>query len=351
MSDGTSSDSKAGSISILLPVKNAEATLPMAIRSCLAQSLPDFELVLVDHGSTDASFSIMKKYARRDSRITVMKAPTGCGFIPALNFLWRESQGSLLARMDADDFAYTGRIQQQARYLRDHPEAAACASRVRIRRRVNGKITDPEKGYAAYEEWLNSLDNSAAIARERFIDSPVANPSMMIRRAILERFEGYHDRPWAEDYDLLLRLIGGGEQVGKVDELLLDWFDSENRTTRTDDRYSQTNFLRAKAHYLARLPVAAEQGLSICGAGPIGKRLARFLLDEGAEVHAFYEVSKKRIGQKIHGIEVHDGNISFADAIGTTLIGAVGVPGGREQIRRLANEAGFIEGDDFFCVT
>jgi len=350
MSDLTQSASEAESISILLPVKNAEATLPMAIRSCLAQSLPDFELVLVDHGSTDQSFSIMKKYARRDSRLTVIKAPAGCGFIPALNFLWHESQGSLLARMDADDFSYTGRIQQQARYLREHPGAAACATRVRIRRRLDGKITEPEQGYAAYEAWLNSLDSSEAIARERFIDSPIANPSMMIRRSVLERFEGYHDRPWAEDYDLWLRLLGGGELVGKVDELLLDWFDSENRTTRTDDRYSQTNFLRAKAHYLARLPIAAEQGLSICGAGPIGKRLARFLLDEGAEVHAFYEVSEKRIGQKIHGIEVRDGNLSFADAIGTTLIAAVGVPGGRDQIRQLARDAGFIEGDDFFCV-
>jgi hypothetical protein len=266
-----------------------------------------------------------------------------------LNFLWHESQGDLLARLDADDFAYTGRLQQQAKFLRNHPNLAACGTRVRIRRRVDGRVLDPDPGYAAYEDWLNGLTTPEAIARERFIDSPVANPSKMIRRSVLERFEGYLDRPWAEDYDLWLRLLGGGERIGKVDELLLDWYDSDRRTTRTHDRYSQASFIRAKAHYLARLPLVIEQGLSICGAGPIGKRLVRFLLDEQVEVHAFYEVSEKRIGQSIHGIPVRDGNLSFGDAIGTVLVSAVGVPGGRDKIRGLAAEAGFVEGEDFFC--
>ena len=68
------------SVSIMIPARNAESTLPLAIESCLAQTLPDFELVLVDHGSTDNTFSIMNSYARRDSRIRAMKAPAGCGF-------------------------------------------------------------------------------------------------------------------------------------------------------------------------------------------------------------------------------------------------------------------------------
>ncbi len=342
--------SVSDSVSIMIPVRNAEATLPLAIQSCLAQTLPDFELVLVDHGSIDRTFSIMKKHARRDSRIRVMKAPPGCGFISALNFLWHESHGALLARMDADDFAYNDRIQQQVRLMREQPELAACGTRVRIRRRASGHVVEAEAGYAAYQQWLKSLATAEAIARDRFIDSPLANPSMMIRRSVLEKFDGYLDQPWAEDYDLWLRLLGGGERIGKVDRLLLDWYDSGSRITRNHDRYSQKNFTRAKAHYLARLPQVGEQGVSICGAGPIGKRLARYLIAEGTEIHAFYEVSEKRIGQQIHGIEVRDGNFSFGEAIGTVLISAVGVEGGREKIRVLAGEAGFEEGADFFCV-
>ena len=74
MNPGDPSDSE--SISIMIPARNAADTLPLAIQSCLAQSLPDFELVLVDHGSTDNTFSIMKKYARRDSRIRVRPVST-----------------------------------------------------------------------------------------------------------------------------------------------------------------------------------------------------------------------------------------------------------------------------------
>ena len=338
------------SLSIMIPARNAAATMPLAIQSCLAQSLPDFELVLVDHNSTDETFSIMKKYARRDSRIRVMKAAKGSGFIDALNFLWHESHGDLLARLDADDFMYTGRLQAQVRLLNEQPDLAACATRVRIRRRASGQVVEADAGYAAYEEWLNSLRTPEDISRERFVDSPIANPSMMIRRSVLEKFNGYLNQPWAEDYDLWLRMLGGGERIGKVDQLLLDWYDSGSRITRNHERYSQNSFLRAKAHYLARHPMVAEQGVSICGAGPIGKRLARFLLEEASEVRAFFEVNEKRIGETIHGIPVLDGNLSFGDAIGSVLIGAVGVPGGRDKIRALANDAAFVEGVDFFCV-
>ena len=63
----------------------------------------------------------------------------------------------------------------------------------------------------------------------------------------------------------------------------------------------------------------------------------------------FLEVNERRIGNKIGGIPVKDGN-SLKEARGTVLIGAVGLLGARDIIRGLAGEAGFVEGEDFFCV-
>ncbi|NOY00180.1 MAG: glycosyltransferase family 2 protein, partial [Verrucomicrobia bacterium] len=146
------------SISILLPARNAAKTLPLAIESCLAQTLPDFELVLVDHGSSDNTFSLMKKYVRRDSRVRAARAPEGASFVKALNFCNREAEGDVLVRMDADDFSYADRLQRQAKYLAEHPEVAVCGALVRIRlRKPNMSTAEPLSGYAEYEKWLNGL--------------------------------------------------------------------------------------------------------------------------------------------------------------------------------------------------
>jgi glycosyltransferase involved in cell wall biosynthesis len=339
-------------VSIVMPARDAESTLPMAIESCLAQTLPDFELMLIDHGSVDGSFSVMKKYARRDARIHVLRQPRGASFVSVLNVAWQESRGPLIARMDADDFSYPARLQHQVRLLAAQPELAACGTLVRIRKRrdPNSRAhTPPDQGYADYEKWINSLVSPEAIAAQRFIDSPLAHPSVVIRRPILELLGGYADPPWAEDYDLWLRMLERGDMLGKVDKLLFDWFDSDTRASRKIDRYSQANFLRAKAHYLARLPLVRQRGVSMAGAGPIGKKLARLLRDENSvTIGSFFEVSEKKIGNSIEGIPILPGD-ALADSPPRVLIGAVGLPGARDQIRELATSAGYREGHDFFC--
>ncbi|MCF6312949.1 MAG: glycosyltransferase [Verrucomicrobiales bacterium] len=337
-------------ISILLPARNAEKTLPLAIESCLAQTQPDFELVLVDHRSTDKTFSLMKKYVKRDSRVRVARAPAGSTFVQALNFCTREADGDLLVRMDADDFSYADRLQCQLRYMQQHPEVGVCGALVRIRlRQSDMSATEPLPGYADYEKWLNSLVSPEQVAQQRYIDSPIANPTAMIRREVMEKAGGYKEVEWAEDYDLWLRMLQSGVKIGKVDRVLLDWYDSDSRVTRTSQRYSQDNFLKAKAFYLSRELLVEERGVSVAGAGRIGKKLARWLKEFGVKVHCFFEVNERQVGNKIGGIEVK-GEDCMDEAKGTVLIAAVGVEGAREIIRGRARRVGFVEGEDFFCV-
>ncbi len=331
-----------------MPARNAEATIGMAIQSCLSQTFPDFEMVLVDHGSTDGTYSLMKKFARQDARIQVLKARAGASFIAAANLAWHEARGKLIARMDADDFAYSAKLQHQVRLMAEHPELGACATQVRIRKRAGGG--PPDQGYAEYETWINSVISPEEIASQRFIDSPVPNPTALIRRTVLEQLDGYADRTWAEDYDFWLRMMEKGIPIGKVDKVLLDWYDSDSRATRRQSRYSLENFQLAKAHYLSRMDSVLEKGVAICGAGPIGKKVARMLKDEGVFVEAFFEVSENRIGNQIGGVPVFASD-QIAEWKGrAVLIGAVGVPGGRDAVRELVNPLGFVEGTDFFCV-
>ena len=104
--------------------------------------------------------------------------------------------------MDADDFSYSGRLARQVHWLSDHPELAACGSWVRIvRRGSRGEPLPPLQGFADYEKCLNALTTPESIAAQRFIDSPLSNPSAMIRREAMQQLGGYRVVKWAEDYD------------------------------------------------------------------------------------------------------------------------------------------------------
>ena len=334
----------------MLPAKDAASTLRAAAASSLQQSFSDLELLLIENDSTGDTRQVMAEIAADDKRVRIVSAPKGAGFVAALNLGWREARGRFLARMDADDVNHSQRIARQAAFLEEHPDIDACGSLVRILRRGwQGKVLPPLQGYVEYERWLNSVVHADAITAQRFIDSPVANPCAMIRREVFERVGGYREVAWAEDYDFWLRLLESGGRIAKVPEVLLDWFDSDSRLTRNDGHYAQARFLEAKAHFLGRLEIIGKRGVSICGAGPTGKRLARLLKDEGVEVKAFFEVNERRIGNRIGGVEVMGGPDLRAAGQGV-MLGAVGLPGARDRIREWLTPLGYREGEDFFCV-
>lgn len=336
-------------VSVVMPARNAEATLSDAIESLRDQDLGDFEIILVDHDSTDRTHRLMREKAELDTRIRVFQCRGT--FVEAANMAWRRGAGELIARMDSDDLASPGRLRVQMEYLVARPELAGCATRVNIlKRNGQGRITPPDGGYRRYEKWINSVVEPADIAAQRFIDSPLPNPTTMVRRGALEAVGGYHDPPWAEDYDLWLRLLDRGYLLGKVPQVLLDWHDADDRATRTIERYSLARFQEAKAHYLARLSSVRALGVVVCGAGPIGKEMAALLRREEIRVHAFIEVNPRRIGNAIAGSPV----LSTGDVPGflgkAVMLPAVGRGTGRERIREILKAAGFIEGDSFFCV-
>ena len=220
----------------------------------------------------------------------------------------------------------------------------ACGTAVRL---IGAPSADPGRGFLNYVDWVNSLNAPHTIASQRFIDSPVANPTSMIRANDLEKVGGFSDPTWAEDYDLWLNFLSRKMRITNLKKVLLDWHDSPNRLTRSSKRYSLNNFSKAKAHYLAKLPNVLSKGIEIAGAGPIGKRLARDLKDQGVKVTRFYELDRKKINQKINEIPVHD--YSDLKYKSETLVSAVCRPGAREKIRNIASSSGYIEGENFFC--
>ncbi len=335
-------------VSIVMPLRDAGNTLSAAIESLLAQTYPSIEIVLIDHLSVDHSPDIIREFMAKDQRI---RALTHSGsFVEAANLAWQKSSGDLIARMDCDDIAHPDRIAEQVNFLSQNPEVAACGTQVRILKRIEGGASPPDPGYQRYEKWVNSVISSEDIRNQRFVDSPIPNPTSMIRREVMEALGGYQDPEWAEDYDFWLRLIEAGYRLGKVERKLLDWFDSEGRSTRTQERYALPLFQAAKATFLSRLPAIQQLGVVICGAGPIGKEMATLLRSHGIHIHAFLEVNHRQIGNRIAGIPVLDSEEFSKFPDNSVALSAVGQDGARERIRKLAIECGFSEGKDFFCV-
>ncbi len=340
-------------VSVLLPCYNAAETLEAALASLRAQTLADFEIIAVDDGSTDETLTILKKWAKADERIHIVQRPHG-GIVTALNAGLVECQAEYVARMDADDLSRPERLELQAQFLDAHPEVSVASCL------VNGyPPEDIREGFQIYIEWLNSLVTDEDIRRELFIESPVAHPSVMFRKAAVTAVDGYQDFGWAEDYDLWLRLYLNGARFGKLPQTLLDWRDQPERLTRRDPRYSLENFIRAKTHYLIlgrqtdRGPLAGRDAVIVWGAGMHGRRISKYLLRDGVPLAAFVDIDPKKIGRTRRGKPI----IAPEELLGwwdkfehPVILAAVGARGAREIIRQRLTELGLAEGRDWWGV-
>lgn len=330
-------------ISIVMPFRNAGATLPEALASVLAQDFGDWELLVVDDHSTDRSAELVRELAGGDARVRLLSNEGPPGVVGASVTAGRAAAGEWLARMDADDVSHPQRLSRQWAMAQSRPELDVIGSGVEI-------LSPLGDGMVRHVDWVNSLMEPQEIANARFIENPMVHPSSLMRKTAVEAAGGYLEVPWAEDHDLFLRMLERGSVFGKVPETLLQWRDSPGRLTRSDPRYGDACRHRMRAHFLSRMVAVKGRGVAIAGAGPIGKTLALELQAKGVKVRGFFDVHPRRIGETIHGAEVaglEDFGRRWREAV---LLSAVGVPGGREEVAELAEKAGYVEGSDFWGV-
>jgi glycosyltransferase involved in cell wall biosynthesis len=333
-------------VSVLLPCFNAESTIEEALSSLAAQSYRDFEVLCVDDGSTDNTVSILEDWSQRDSRFVLVKK-THRGVIQAANTGIALCRTPLIVRMDADDRCHPDRIRLQREYLLDNPAVAVVGSL------VNGFPAETVgEGFKLYYDWLNSLVTHEDISREIFIESPLANPSTAFRKSWIDQVGGYQDHGWPEDYDLWLRLYLAGAQFAKIPQVLLEWREHPERLTHQDSRYSVENFLRAKAHYLAKGPARDRDAVFIWGAGMTGRRISKHLSREGLPLTAFIDVDPKKIGSTRRGKPI----ISQDDLLSLwkqyqhpILLAAVRARKARPLIRENLKKMNLIEGKDWWA--
>lgn len=200
-------------VSVVMPVHNAERYVAQAVESVLAQTFTDFELILIDDGSTDGSRSILQRFT--DPRVKLIIHAQNRGLVSTLNEGLRLSQGKYIARMDADDRMHPARLARQVAYMGSHADAAVVASFVDLMNADDDIIGTWETDRAV----VQPDDIKALMARTNCI----AHPSVIIRRSALKELCYEERQKGAEDWDLWLRLLSRGRSIHKIPEPLLTY--------------------------------------------------------------------------------------------------------------------------------
>jgi glycosyltransferase involved in cell wall biosynthesis len=328
-------------VSILLPVLDAAPVLPACLRSVQRQTLLNWECVIVDDGSTDASLASARRFAAADPRFRVIERPHR-GLVAALNDGLGHCRGALIARMDADDLMHRERLASQAAALDAAPELAAVGCQVRLfPRRVLAE------GMRAYERWLNGIDSPRRVRQEAFVECPVAHPALMVRAERLAALR-YRERGWPEDYDLVLRMLERGEEIGVVPRRLLAWRMGETRLSRTSETYTIERFSACKAAFLARRFLASSPRYVLWGYGATGRALQRALRAHGKRPSAIVEVHPRRLGNRIQGAPVIPPE-ALEQRPREPLVVSVAGQRARALIRNSLSRMGFEETRDYVC--
>ena len=181
-------------VTVLLPVRNGAAHLPQALDSILAQTFADFELLVIDDGSTDATPEILR--AIRDPRLRIVTHPQKLGLVPTLNEGLELARGEFIARHDHDDVSRADRLEKQVAFLRRQPDVALVGSEAWAMDESGRRGARMIRPLGAESiRWYLCFDNA-------FIHSAV-----MFRREVVAReLGGYRRSLHSEDYELWSRL-------------------------------------------------------------------------------------------------------------------------------------------------
>lgn len=185
---------------------NAEKYIKQAISSILNQSFEDFELLIVNDGSTDQTVAAVRSFD--DPRIRLIHNESNQGLVFTRNRVLEEARGEFIAVLDSDDIAVPERLQVQYDFMQRHPDVALCSG--------HAALID-EKGTATGQRFIVPTDE---VNMEVFFGNPFINPAAMFRTAVLRELGGYRDYAPAEDFDFFLR-VSEKYPVSNLDQLLV----------------------------------------------------------------------------------------------------------------------------------
>lgn len=191
-------------VSVVMPVHNGLPFLNESIESILNQTLTNFEFVILDDGSTDATLAALREFAQCDSRLRIFEGRRNLGLAGSSNYVVTKARAPLVARMDADDVAHPDRLKRQWEIFQEHAGV-----------QLIGTLWE---GIDAGGRRIRPRDRWRLVRRSTF--APFPHGSIMFRRAAFDQIGGYREAcDFWEDLDFYLRLAATG-QVAVIPDAL-----------------------------------------------------------------------------------------------------------------------------------
>lgn len=186
----------AQKVSLIMSVYNGEAFLEETINSVLKQTFADFEFVIVNDGSTDKSLEIINQFIAKDSRVKVVNNVKNIGLTKSLNIGIQHSIGEYIARLDAGDFSYPQRFEEQVKFLDQNQDVGLVGSWAYVVDESRNKLKE-----------LKYPLNDKEIKKSLIKYNPFVHSSIMFRKSVVSQIEFYNtDYFYAQDYELYFRL-------------------------------------------------------------------------------------------------------------------------------------------------
>lgn len=225
-------------VSVVLPVYNSSSHLRAAVKSILKQTYQNFELIIIDDGSRDNSYQILKSI--NDPRIILKKHSKNLGIVQTLNDGLNLCRGKYIARMDADDLAEPDRFAKQVNFLESNPQVGVVGSWIRVFGKQN---------YV----W-KTLEHHQELKVKLFAESAIAHPSAMIRRSVLIKNNlRYNPKyQYVEDYELWIRLSRVAN-LANIPKVLLHYRTHNNQIGSRKNLEQKRSLAKIKLDLLAEL--------------------------------------------------------------------------------------------------
>lgn len=219
-------------VSVIIPVYNVEKYVKEAIQSIQNQTYKNLEIIIIDDGSTDDTYSIIKELARSDDRIKFYKNEKNLKIVKTLNRALSLATGSYIVRMDGDDVSKLDRIERKVNFLEQNPDIDLVGCSL---------ISIDENGREIKK--IKKLQSFDLIKKTLRYTSPVSH-IWMCKKDVYSRLNGYRELSGAEDYDFVLRLISSGMKAINM----ADYYGYYVRIEREGNTISSTGLLQKKLH-------------------------------------------------------------------------------------------------------
>ncbi|MGE7752389.1 glycosyltransferase family 2 protein [Lysinibacillus fusiformis] len=325
-----------------MTVFNEEKYIKQSIDSILNQTFTDFELIIVDDGSTDSTVDIIKEY--KDERIFLVELKKNNGVGAAIKEGLQYTNREFVAKVDADDVYVENRFQVQLDYLQENKDVSIVDGLIRFFP-DNEKVEESQRFHYLkniQEKQVNSILSPKEINEKIYWFTCLTHSTLMFRRNIIETVNYNESLKVGEDYDFYYRLNKLGFQIHKIPIVLADIRISEASTTVRERPQMFKSILDIKQN---EFQYALNKDIYIWGTGELGRIVAEYLKSRGWGIKGFIDNNLSIIGKK-----KYSHNIYPKDILNQNSFIFVASTYGKFEIANELKEKGFKHLDNFLVV-